>query len=54
MSDLDVFLICIPTLTVLSAWGMLLEKGTNMLGTNWFASENQRTLTRSSTLFRRI
>jgi hypothetical protein len=24
-------LICIPTLTVLSAWGMLLEKATNAL-----------------------
>jgi hypothetical protein len=24
-------LICIPTLAVLSAWGMLLEKGTNAL-----------------------
>jgi peptidoglycan/LPS O-acetylase OafA/YrhL len=26
-------LICIPTLVVLSAWGMLLEKGTNALVT---------------------
>jgi len=30
-------LICIPTLAVLGAWGMLLEKGTNSLVTKFLS-----------------
>jgi peptidoglycan/LPS O-acetylase OafA/YrhL len=34
-------LICIPTLAVLSAWGMLLEKATNMLVNKLVSSTKQ-------------
>jgi peptidoglycan/LPS O-acetylase OafA/YrhL len=35
-------LICIPTLAVLSAWGMLLEKGTNALVNKFTSLKKQR------------
>jgi hypothetical protein len=39
----DLFLlICIPTLAVLSAWGMLLEKGTNALVNKLASLKNLR------------